>query len=149
MEQRYENFTSLINNISRCMQKIKNAEMARLGLKGKQVQCLFTLFHLEDGASLTALCELCGEDKGMMSRTVKELIAQGYAFVDEQKNQKYRNPVKLTEKGVEAATVVSNKIAEMVDLASSGITQDERERFYRSLTLVSNNLTEICNKYKA
>lgn len=148
MEQRFETFTSLILNISRCVQKIKNVEMAALGLKGKQVQCLFALFNLEDGASLTALCELCGEDKGMMSRTLKELAAQGYVYVDEQQNKKYRNPVKLTQKGIEVANIVSVKISEMLDLGSMGISETERDQLYSTLTLISDNLTAICKNYK-
>lgn len=148
MEQRFETFTSLILNISRCVQKIKNVEMAALGLKGKQVQCLFALFNLDDGASLTALCELCGEDKGMMSRTLKELTEQGYVYVDEQKNKKYRNPVKLTQKGTEVANIVSVRISEMLDLGSMGISEVERERLYSTLTQISDNLTAICNNYK-
>lgn len=148
MEQRYETFTSLILNISRCVQKIKNVEMAALGLKGRQVQCLFSLFNLDSGASLTALCEICGEDKGMMSRTLKELIAQGLVYVDEQKDQKYRNPIKLTEKGAEVANIVSVKISEMLDLGSIGITEVDREQLYRTLTQISENLTKICNNYK-
>ena len=148
MEQRYETFTALILNISRCVQKIKNAEMASLGLKGRQVQCLFALFNLEEGASLTTLCELCGEDKGMMSRTLKDLTAQGLVYVDEQKERKYRNPVKLTEKGSEVAGIVSAKISEMLDLGSMGISEDEREQLYRSLALICDNLTKICNNYR-
>ena len=148
MEQRYETFTALILNISRCVQKIKNEEMAALGLKGRQVQCLFALYNLEDGASVTTLCELCGEDKGMISRTLKDLTARGLVYVDEQKDRKYRNPVKLTEKGAEVAGIVSAKILEMVDLGSMGIAEDDRKRLYHSLTLISDNLTKICNSYK-
>ena len=148
MEQRYETFTALILNISRCVQKIKNEEMAPLGLKGRQVQCLFALYNSEDGASVTTLCELCGEDKGMISRTLKDLTARGLVYVDEQKERKYRNPVKLTEKGAEAAGIVSKKISEMVDLGSMGITEDDRKQMYRSLTLICDNLTKICNNYK-
>ena len=148
MEQRYETFTSLILNISRCVQKIKNEEMANLGLKGRQVQCLFALYNSDDGASVTTLCELCGEDKGMMSRTLKELIAQGLVYVDEQKERKYRNPVKLTEKGNEVASVVSDKISDMVDLGSMGISEDDRQRLYSTLTKISDNQTKICNNYK-
>lgn len=149
MEQRYETFTWLIMNISGCVQKIKNVEMAALGLKGKQVQCLFNLYHLDNGASLTNLCEMCGEDKGMMSRTLKELISQGLIYLDEQKGQKYRNPFKLTEKGNEIADIVSVKISKMLDLGSIGITEEDRERLYQTLTTISDNLTKICLRYKS
>lgn len=147
MEQRYETFTSLILNISRCVQKIKNEEMAVLGLKGRQVQCLFALYNSDDGASVTTLCELCGEDKGMMSRTLKDLTAQGLVYVEEQKERKYRNPVKLTERGNEVANIVSAKISEMLNLGSMGITEGDRELLYRTLTQISDNLTKICSNY--
>lgn len=147
MNQRYETFTLLIMNISRCVQKIKNTEMAALGLKGRQVQCLFSLYNLENGASLTALCEMCGEDKGMMSRTIKDLIAQQLVYIDEQKDQKYRNPYKLTSKGNEVANIVSAKISEMLNLGSMGVTECERLQLYRTLTQICDNLTQICSNY--
>lgn len=147
MEQRYETFTLLIMTISRCVQKIKNTEMAALGLKGRQVQCLFSLFNLKEGASLTTLCKICGEDKGMMSRTLKELITRGLVYVDGQKEQKYRNPFKLTKKGGEVANIVSAKISEMLNLGSMGITEDDRELLYRALTRISDNLIKICDDY--
>ena len=147
MKQRYETFTLLIMNIARCLQKIKNVEMSAIGLKGRQVQCLFSLYNLSDGASLTALCEICGEDKGMMSRTLKELMAQGLVYIDEKKNQKYRNPFKLTDRGNEVANIVSLKISDMLNWGSMGITEDDRQILYRTLTQISDNLTKICNGY--
>lgn len=83
-----------------------------------------------------------------MSRTLKKLIAQGLVYVDEQKDRKYRNPFKLTEKGYDIANIVSAKISEMLDLGSFGITEPERVRLYQTLTQISGNLTKICNNYK-
>lgn len=147
MEQRYQTFTGLILNISRCIQKIKNEEMLALGLKGKQVQCLFSLYQASDGASLTELCELCDEDKGAMSRTVKELAEKGLVYVAEKEDQKYRNPIKLTATGQAAAKVVVDKIAAMVDTGSNGISDAERDTLYQTLTQISGNLTQICENY--
>ena len=148
MEDRFKIFTGLITNISRCIQKIKNEEMAALGFKGRQVQCLFTLYGLEEGASITQLCDLCGEDKGMLSRTVKDLIEQGLIYVDERKDQKYRNPLKLTAKGNEIAQTVADKISQMLEQGSNGVTNDDRECLYATLTRISANLTKICENYK-
>lgn len=148
MEQRYKTFTTLIMNISKCVQKIKSVEMASIGLKGTQVQCLFSLFNTTDGASLTALCKMCNEDKGMMSRTLKELMAKDLVYVDEQKDRKYKNPFKLTEKGLKIANIVSTKISEMLDLGSMGIPETDREQLYHTLKKISDNLTDICTKYE-
>ena len=147
MQDRYIVFTGLINNISRCIQKIKNEEMVALGFKGRQVQCLFTLYGLEEGASVTQLSELCGEDKGMFSRTVKELLEQELVYVEEKKNQRYRNPLKLTEKGKAIAKSVTNKISNMLELGSDGVTEAERENLYSVLARISENLTKICENY--
>ena len=149
MEQRYETFTLLIMNISRCVHKIKNNEMADIGLKGRQVQCLFSLSNSDNGASLTDLCEMCGEDKGMMSRTLKELIERELVYVDGREGRKYRNPFKLTEKGNGIANLISRKISQMLDLGSMGITENDRLRLYETLTKISCNLTEICSKYES
>ncbi len=147
MEQRYTTFSLLLINISRCVQKIKNIEMAALGLKGKQVQCLFALFNCPEGASLTKLSEACSEDKGMMSRTVKELSEAGLVYVDTERDRKYKNPVRLTEKGEHIARFVAEKISALLEEGSAGISEDERTQLYRSLGIISENLADICKKY--
>ncbi len=147
MEQRYTTFSLLLINISRCVQKIKNAEMATLGLKGKQVQCLFGLYLCEEGVSLTKLGQMCGEDKGMMSRTIKELTEEGLVYVDVKSNRKYKNPIRLTEKGERIAGIVAEKISVLLEEGSSGITEDERTQLYHSLGIISDNLIEICKRY--
>lgn len=147
MEQRYQKFTGMILNISRCIQKIKNVEMAALGLKGKQVQCLFLLDQFKDGLSLTKLCELCDEDKGAMSRTIKELTTKNLVQVVEQATQKYRNPIKLTTSGQTTAKIIVTKIDKILKIVSAEITVAERDAFYRTLTQISDNLTEVCQNY--
>ena len=147
MEQRYQVFTGLILNISRCIQKIKNCEVAELGLKGKQVQCLFFLHKLSEGASLKELCDLCDEDKGAISRTVKELMAKNLVYLDEKSTQKYRNPIKLTAQGVKAAAIIYDKINNMLAMGGNGISDAERDVFYKALVQISDNLTAICENY--
>lgn len=146
MDNRYDKFTSLIMNINRSIQKIKNVEMEDLGLKGKQVQCLFHLFNVKDGLTSTQLCSYCAEDKGAVSRTVKELVELGYVYVDEQSDKKYRNPIKLTKKGEEIGRIVVEKIGGFVNVASAGLADKTREELYSALTLISNNLQKICEE---
>ena len=147
VEDRYQTFTSLILNISRCIQKIKNSEVVEFGMKGKHVQCLFFLYKYSEGLTLMQLCEFCDEDKGAMSRTVKELIGKGLVYVAENSMQKYRNPIKLTEKGRSNAGIVSEKISHVVLSAGQGLTEPDRKVFYQSLNLILKNLTEICKSY--
>ncbi len=147
MEQRYTTFSLLLINISRCVQKIKNVEMAALGFKGKQVQCLFALYNCTEGVSLTKLGEMCGEDKGMMSRTVKELAKAELVYVDVSSERKYKNPIRLTDKGNNVACIVAEKISSLLEEGSLGISDEERTQLYHSLGIISENLTGICKKY--
>ena len=43
MEERYGVFTQRIARISRCIRRLKAEEMARFGLKGPHVSCLYYL----------------------------------------------------------------------------------------------------------
>lgn len=121
--------------------------MLALDLKGKQVQCLFALYNLPDGASLTELCTLCDADKGAMSRTIKELTTKGLVYIDEQATQKYRNPLKLTTQGQAAAKIVYDKVGSILNSVSADITPPEREIMYKTLTQIADNLNQICENY--
>lgn len=143
--ERYDKFTSLILSLYRSIQKIKSMEMKEFGLKGNQVQCLYHL-NLSEGLSLGKLCALCYEDKGAMSRTIKSLIEKGYV---EQKvgDLKYKNPYILTNLGREIATKVEKLTKDMVNKGSKGIAIEERDSFYKNLSIVANNLIEVCKTY--
>ena len=70
MEERFETFTVLINQISRSIHQLKSAEMAEFELRSSHVSCLYYLYQMK---TLTAkeLCDICAEDKANISRTVK------------------------------------------------------------------------------
>ena len=144
---RYNKFYSLISSINKCIQKIKNEEMASLGLKGKQVQCLYHLFNEEEGISMLKLCQVCGEDKGAMSRTISELEKGDFLYVEETKTQKYRNPIKLTNRGKAVGEFINKKIDEMFMIGSDGVKEEDIEKFYETLSIVDQNLKNICNNY--
>ncbi len=144
MENRYDKFTKLITNINRNIQKIKKVVMEQLGLKGNQVQVMFHLYkQKKEGISLTKLASICDEDKAAISRTIKELESKGFVFVEENIDQKYRNPIKLTEKGLKVGEIVSQKIDEFFNLGRDGVLPSDIDRFYFLLNLISDNLQNI------
>ena len=53
----------------------------------------------------------------------------------------------LTEKGRDIAEKISEKIDGIVGKASLGLSEENREIFYRSLMLISDNLEKICKEY--
>ena len=76
--ERFEAFLTGITVCYKYIQKIKNAEMTELGLKGTHVACMFYLNHNPEGLTAAQLCTLCAEDKATISRTVADLKSRGY-----------------------------------------------------------------------
>lgn len=140
MEQRFETFTVLINKIGRSIKRLKAGQMAELELKGPHVSCLYYLYRC---GPLTAaeLCERCEEDKAAVSRSLDYLEREGYLLC--QNAKRYRSPLLLTGKGRAAGAEVSLRIEKILDLASKGLSEEERESMYRALERISANLEKL------
>lgn len=137
MIKRFEAFVTGITLCYKYIQKIKSAEMTELGLKGTHVMCIFFLSHNPEGLTAAQLCRLCAEDKAAVSRTVAELQREGYVAHGE---KRYRAALRLTEKGMEIAKRVDGLIEQWVAFGGAGLSDSDREAFYRALELISNNL---------
>lgn len=143
MEERYEAFTVLIAGISRSIKRIKAEEMSEFQLKGPHVTCLYYL-SMADGLTAAELRERCGEDKAALSRSLDDLEKGGYIRCGDGTGKRYRSPLYLTEQGKTVCRAVNEKIDRIVDAASRGLSQEEREAMYRALTCISCNLEKIC-----
>ncbi len=144
VEERFETFTVLIGRINRNIRKIKNQEMASYQLKSIHISCLYYLYS---SGSLTAaeLCERCEEDKAAVSRALDYLEKEGYLEASDKNAKRYRHPLHLTEKGVQASSIIAAKIDAVLEEINSSLTEQERLAFYRSLTAISNRLDAIAN----
>lgn len=145
MKERFETFTVLINRINRNIRKIKNAEMAEYNLRSVHISCLYYLYTVE-GLTETDLCERCEEDKATISRAVDYLEKNGYLICESKTAKKYKSTFVLTDKGREAAEKISEKIAHVLDRLSDELSDEDRIRFYRNLSLISQNLESIVQK---
>lgn len=143
MEGRFETFTVLINRISRNIRKIKNQEMAAYDLRSAHISCLYYLYSRE-GLTATELCERCEEDKATVSRALDYLENNGY--LECQQAKRYKSPLSLTEKGVEAGRRIASKIEKVLAEISGGLTEQERLDFYRSLAIISDSLDRVSGK---
>ena len=146
MEERFETFTVLISKIGRNIRRIKTEEMAEFDLKSPHVSCLYYLYK---GESLTAkeLCDICDEDKSAISRSIEHLEKNGYITCKAKSKKRYKSQLVLTEKGQEVGYIISQKIDKILELASDGLSENDRLVLYQSLGLVSRNLQKICNTY--
>ena len=142
MEEQYETFTVLIARINRSIKRIKSAEMAEFQLKGPYVSCLYYL-SLTDGLTAAALCERCDEDKAAISRSLDDLEKNGYITCASGAGRRYKSPLRLTEKGRAVGHAIGEKITHIVDAASEGLSEEERQTMYRALVRISGNLESI------
>ena len=145
MEERFETFTVLIGRISRSIRRIKAEEMAEFRLKGPHVSCLYYL-SLADGLTASALCERCDEDKAAISRSLDYLEKSGYIACESNAGRRYRMPLHLTERGWDVCRAINEKIERVVEAASRGLDEAERQNMYRALTRICGNLEQICGE---
>ena len=147
MKNRFENFTGLISSISKSIRKIKTEEVEEYNLKSTHVSCLYYIYKAEE---LTAkeLCDLCGEDKALISRSLDFLETNGFIQCNSTLKKRYKSGLILTEKGSVIAKKITQKIDQILNLASNGLTEENRRILYESLELINNNLQNLCNNYK-
>lgn len=144
MVSKYELFSSSISSMYHDIQKIERTEMVKFGLKGPHAQCLLAMGRHPEGITSARLCEICEKDKAAISRTLAELEQCGMVTRDQRNGSRYRALLLLTEQGKCAAAVVSEKARQAVEQAGAGLTDDQREVFYRVLALIAGNLHTLC-----
>ena len=143
MIDRYEQFSMSISGIYKTIQKLKRDETVRYGLKGPHVQCLVALRKRAEGATVSQLCELCELDKAAISRAISELEEKGLIERGSCGDKNYRAPLRLTPSGMEIAGKISLLVEQAVEQAGAGLSDADRQVFYRALDLIAGNLQRI------
>ena len=146
MEERFETFTILLNRINRNIRKIKNKEMAKYELRSPHISCIYYIYMFQS-VTATELCERCEEDKATISRSLDYLEKNGYIVCKCQNKKRYNSPFELTERGMRAGKRIADKISEVLDKISMGISEADREIFYRCLNIISENIDKVSKSY--
>ena len=146
MEERFETFTLLISSVGRCIRKIKTEEVSEYNLKSTHVSCLYYLYKKQ---TLTAkeLSDICDEDKAAVSRSIEYLEKNDFIYCKQTEGKRYKSNLFLTEKGRRTARIIAEKIDKILEQASIGLSEENRLIFYRSLSLINDNLKKICELY--
>lgn len=143
MRNRFESFAICIVELYRCMQKIKDIEMKKLGLKANHAMCLYYLGKHQKGLTATELTDLCREDKAAISRTLSQLHDKGFVSCDVSDNKRsYRTSNYLTDKGKELVEKMKERIESAVFNGGDGLDDNARNNFYDSMELILSNLTK-------
>ena len=147
MIERFEEFTLLISKLTRSIRRIKTEEMGKWNLKTCHVSCIYYLY--ERGALTSKeLCDICGEDKANMSRSIEYLEENGYLKRTETSKKRYKTHFELTQKGRSVGENIFNRIGEILQKSSEGLSVEEREIMYRGLRLINDNLQKIRDEYR-
>lgn len=142
---RFNKFTISVNRIVRNIHKIKAGEMSKFGLKSTHVSCLYYLYRAEKPLTASELTVVCDEDKAAISRAADYLTKEGFVTCKGTGLKKYKSPLFLTEKGKEAGESVAERVDAIIDAAGGWLSEDDREIFYKSLDIISDNLQKMCD----
>ena len=143
MLTRFARFSLAIAEIDRCWHKLAAEEMAKYGLNSPHAVYLNTLYEYRDGITAAKLGELCCKNKADVSRMVSILEKKGLVQREAVGGNLYRAKLLLTEEGSVAAEHVRQSAALAVELAGAGLSEKDREVFYRALELITTNLQTL------
>ena len=140
MLNRFARFSLAIAEIDRCWHKLAAEEMAKYDLNSPHAVYLNTLYQYPEGITAAKLGELCCKNKADVSRMVTILEKKGLVRKEAVGGNLYRAKLLLTDDGKLAAEHVQGRAALAVELAGSGMTDTDRETFYRCLEMITTNL---------
>ena len=144
MLTRFSKFSFSISEIDRCWHKLAAEEMAKYDLNSAHAVYLNTLYNsARDGITAAQLGELCGKNKADVSRMVSIMENKGLVKKVAVGSNMYRAKLMLTDEGRIAAEHVRERAALAVELAGSGLSEEERETFYRALEQITVNLQKL------
>lgn len=143
MLDRFERFSLAISEIDRCWHKLAAEEMAKYDLNSAHAVYLNVLRQHQQGITAAKLGELCCKNKADVSRMVSILEQKGLLQKEAVGGNMYRALLKLTEEGMAAARHVQERAALAVELAGAGLSDQDRDVFYRALELITANLKAL------
>lgn len=146
MTSRFELFSSSIYGIYRDILKIQRDEMIKHNLRGSYALYLTVLHHNPEGLTATQLCEVCDKDKAAISRVIAELEQKGLVTRVSVSDTFYRAKLKLTDQGRTIAERVDRAAGVAVDMATKGMSEEDRRIMYDCLGLIATNLRGICKE---
>ena len=121
--------------------------MAEYGLRSAHVSCLYFIYRAEN-ITATELCEKCEEDKATISRALDYLETNEFISCQSKSAKRYKSPLILTEKGLAIGKKIADKIDGVLYQISFGLNDEERNQFYRSLSIISESLDAVANTNK-
>ncbi|MCM1125714.1 MAG: MarR family transcriptional regulator [Lachnospiraceae bacterium] len=143
MRNRFESFAGSILELNRCLQKIKDMEMKKFGLRGTHTMCLYYLGQHQEGLTAARLTKLCREDKSAVSRSLSQLIQKELVCCKLPEDKRsYRTLHYLTDKGRILVSKMNERIEHALMTGGRGLSEQERSGFYDTMDRILDNLSQ-------
>lgn len=150
MKDRFETFAGSIVELNRYLQKIKDIEMKKFGLRASHTMCLYYLGRYDGGLTATQLTELCKEDKAAISRCLGQLIEKKLVSCQIPENKRsYRTVNYLTEEGKRVVDKINNRVEVALSNGGNGLSDEQRRTFYDSMEIIIDNLAKYISREEA
>lgn len=143
MLSRFQQFSYVISEINRQIQKIERDEMIKYGCKGAFAQYLVALLNHPKGLTAARLCQICDKDKAAVSRMVSEMQEKGMVTRSSESTRAYNAPILLTEDGRKAAEHVCMKARAAVKAVGGEMSEEERRVLYSLLDSIAGKLQRL------
>ncbi len=133
-----------LENINKCINKIKSVKISEFGIRSAHFNCLMHIDLSAEGLTPTEISKDCGVDKAFVSRTTADLIKGGFIQTNQKFNdgRKYRNKYILTEKGKEVISETRALIERYFSEISEKISEYDMKCFLRVILTISESVNK-------
>lgn len=140
-------FLTFYQSFDRILKDIKKKEMSYMrdyGLRSVHLGCLLRMYKFPAGMTVTELARATGTDKALVSRTLKELIADEFVVTMDTGEEKiYNKKYLLTSKSKSILADIDKDIADYMATARTGISDEKMQEFYKVLASLEYNISLI------
>ncbi len=145
---RFEKLALLIDGIHKSIHKMKVEAAPHLGVKAVHVFWVYELMIHPEGLTATELAAKSMIDRSLVSREIEVLKKGGYIRAEQGSGKRnYNSRFALTEKGKELAERIVGYARFVQDTVDEGITPEELDAFYATLTKLSDNFTRLSRDF--
>ena len=134
---RFIRFILAVERVEKAVQTVKNQYMTQSGLRGSHVMCLCQMMKAEGGLTSAELARRCQVDRAFISRTVNELVGEGFLSAEGGR----RARLCLTEKGMALAERMDEMLRAGVTCGTEGVSPEDLETMYAAMAKIEANLT--------
>lgn len=138
----HRNFDSILKDIK----KKEMSYMSEYGLRSVHMGCLLRIKHSEKGMTITELAKESNTDKALISRVIRELTSDGFvATKTAGEDKSYRKKYYLTEKSEKVVSDIDDDIGRYMAQARVGIPEEDMQKFYETLAMLTKNISLIAD----